>query len=192
MTAEEALDLLRERGALRTGHFLLSSGKHSDTYVEKARVFESPPDTVRLADEIASWYRAVDVVVSPAVGALPLGFAVALAADARFLYAERVDDRMAFRRGFALHPGERVVVVEDVVTTGGSAAEVHDLVAGGGGEPLGVAALVDRSIGEVRFPLRAVVRMEARAFDPEHCELCAAGVPLESPGSRHVDSPRFP
>jgi orotate phosphoribosyltransferase len=192
VTPEEALDLLRERGALRTGHFLLSSGKHSDTYVEKARVFESPPDTLRLAEEIASWYRAVDVVVSPAVGALPLGFAVALAADARFLYTERVDDRMAFRRGFALHPGERVVVVEDVVTTGGSAAEVHDLVAGGGGEPLGVAALVDRSIGEVRFPLRAVVRIDARAVDPVHCELCAAGVPLESPGSRHVGSPRFP
>jgi orotate phosphoribosyltransferase len=189
---EEAFDLLRERGALRTGHFLLSSGKHSDTYVEKARVFESPSDTVRLAREISSWYRALDVVVSPAVGALPLGFAVALAADARFVYAERVGDRMAFRRGFALHPGERVVVVEDVVTTGGSAAEVHDLVAEAGAEALGVAALVDRSIGDVSFPLRAVVRIEARALDPGECHLCAAGVSLESPGSRHVGSPRLP
>lgn len=192
MTPEEAFDLLRERGALRTGHFLLSSGKHSDTYVEKARVFESPSDTVRLAREISSWYRALDVVVSPAVGALPLGFAVALAADARFVYAERVDDRMAFRRGFALHPGERVVVVEDVVTTGGSAAEVHDLVAEAGAEALGVAALVDRSIGDVPFPLRALVRIEARALDPVECHLCAAGVSLESPGSRHVGSPRLP
>ena len=192
MTPEEAFDLLRERGAVRSGHFLLSSGKHSDTYVEKARVFESPSDTVRLAREIASWYRAVDVVVSPAVGALPLGFAVALAADARFVYAERVDDRMAFRRGFALHPGERVVVVEDVVTTGGSAAEVHDLVAEAGAEALGVAALVDRSIGDMPFPLRAVVRIEARALDPEKCHLCAAEVALESPGSRHVGSPRLP
>jgi orotate phosphoribosyltransferase len=192
VTPEEAFDLLRERGALRTGHFLLSSGKHSDTYVEKARVFEAPSDTVRLAREIASWYPALDVVVSPAVGALPLGFAVALAADARFVYAERVDDRMAFRRGFALNPGERVVVVEDVVTTGGSAAEVHDLVADAGAEALGVAALVDRSIADVPFPLRAVVRIEARALDPEECHLCAAGVPLESPGSRHVGSSRLP
>ena len=186
MTPEEGLGLLRERGAVRTGHFLLSSGKHSDTYVEKARVFESPGSTVWLGREIASWYEGVDAVVSPAVGALPLGFAVALAAGARFLYAERVDGRMPLRRGFTFGPTERVLVVEDVVTTGGSAGEVFDLVRSAGAEALGVAALVDRSTAALPFPLRAVVRVEASVFDPDDCPMCAAGEPVDSPGSRRL------
>jgi orotate phosphoribosyltransferase len=181
-----ATELLRERGAVRSGHFLLSSGRHSDTYVEKARVFEDPEATARLGREIASWYRGIEAVVSPAVGAVPLGFAVALASGARFLYAEREGGRMALRRGFALRPGERTLVVEDVVTTGGSAAEVWDLVGALGAERLGVAALVDRSSGDVPFPLRSLARVGAEAFDPAACPLCARGEALESPGSRHV------
>ena len=171
---------------MRSGHFLLSSGSHSDTYVEKARVFEWPGDTVRLAEEIAAWHPGIEAVVSPAVGALPLGFAVALAADARFLYAEREGGRMALRRGFALRPGERVLVVEDVVTTGGSAREVYELLRESGAEVIGVAALVDRSTGDVPFPLRALVRIDARAFPADACPLCARGETPESPGSRHL------
>ena len=186
MTADEVLDLLRERGAVRTGHFLLSSGMHSDTYVEKARVFEDAVMTARLGEEIASWNERVEAVVSPAVGALPLGFAVALAAGARFLYAERVEGSMRLRRGFALRPGERVLVVEDVVTTGGSAAEVHELVEAAGAESLGVAALVDRSGGKLPFPLRALARVGASAFDADACPWCADGSSVESPGSRRL------
>ena len=104
-----------------SGHFLLSSGRHSDTYVQKARVLERPDVTMALAREIASWYERVEVVLAPAVGAIALGFAVALASGARSLFAEREDGRMALRRGFAIEPGERTLVVEDVVTTGGSA-----------------------------------------------------------------------
>jgi orotate phosphoribosyltransferase len=179
-------DLLRERGAVRTGHFLLSSGRHSDTYVEKARVFEDAAVTARLGGEIASWYRGIEAVVSPAVGALPLGFAVALAAGARFLYAEREGGPMALRRGFVLRPGERVLVVEDVVTTGGSAAEVWELVGALGAERLGVAALVDRSAAGVPFPLRSLARIRAEVFDPATCPLCARGAEVEAPGSRHA------
>jgi orotate phosphoribosyltransferase len=186
MTEDEVLEMLRDHGAVRTGHFLLSSGKHSDTYVEKARVFEDPAGTARLGKEIASWYERVEAVVSPAVGAVPLGFAVALGAGARFLYAERDHGRMALRRGFSLRAGERVLVVEDVVTTGGSAAEVFDVVGGLGAERLGVAALVDRSAGELAFPLRAFARVRADAWDADACPLCARGVSLESPGSRHI------
>jgi orotate phosphoribosyltransferase len=182
----EVLDLLRDQGALRTGHFLLSSGKHSPVYVEKARVFEHPPVVARLGEAIASRFEALESVVSPAVGALPLGFAVALAAGARFVYAEREEGRMALRRGFRLRPGERVLVVEDVVTTGGSAAEVFDLVAASGAEAVGVAALVDRSTDDMPFPFTALARVEAAVFDPEDCPSCADGVPLESPGSRHL------
>jgi orotate phosphoribosyltransferase len=191
VTEDQVLDLLGTRGAMRRGHFRLSSGRHSDVYVEKARVFEDPEATARLGRAIASWYRGVDAVVSPAVGALPLGFAVALAAGARFVYAERVEDRMTLRRGFALEPGERVLVVEDVVTTGGSAAEVHALVAEWGAHPLGVAALVDRSDRDLGLPLRALARVPAVSWDPEDCPLCRRGVPVESPGSRHLEPKRL-
>lgn len=178
-------DLLEETGAIRTGHFLLSSGKHSDFYVEKARMFERPRLVMRMAEEIAAWYDGVEAVLSPAVGALPLGFAVALAADARFLYAERVEGRLELRRRFRLQPGERTLVVEDVVTTGGSAAEVAALVRAAGAHLLGVAAMVDRSEGDVALGLRALARVDARAFDPDACPLCREGSAAEAPGSRH-------
>jgi orotate phosphoribosyltransferase len=184
--ADDALEMLRARGAVRSGHFLLSSGSHSDVYVEKARMFEDAAATMRLGTEIASWYGGIEAVVSPAVGALPLGFAVAAAAGARFLYAERQDGAMTLRRGFTVEPGERVLVVEDVVTTGGSAAEVHDLVRTAGADVAGVAALVDRSVSRVPFSLRAMARVEARVFDPERCPMCEGGLPIESPGSRHL------
>ena len=179
-------ELLESSGAVRIGHFLLSSGKHSASYVEKARLFERPEDTMRLAEEITSWHRGVDAVVSPAVGAVPLGFAVALASGSRFLYAEREDGRMALRRGFRMRPGERTLVVEDVVTTGGSAAEVHGLVEASGATSLGVVAVVDRSVRPLPFPFRALVRMDIPVFDPDDCPGCRDGLPLESPGSRHT------
>jgi orotate phosphoribosyltransferase len=186
VTEDEVLEILRRSGALRQGHFLLSSGHHSDAYVEKARVFEDPQVTVRMGREIASWYRAVGAVVSPAVGAIPLGFATALAAGARFLYAEREGGRMVLRRGFSVPPNERVLVVEDVVTTGGSAAEVYELAGALGAERLGVAALVDRSGADLPFPWRALARVTAETWEPDACPACARVVPLESPGSRHL------
>jgi len=178
------LEALVERGAVLSGHFLLTSGRHSDTYVEKARLFEDPALVGELAREIASWYERVEAVVSPAVGAIPLGFAVAQAAGARFLYAEREEGRMALRRGFRLSAGERTLVVEDVVTTGGSAREVWDLVQGSGAETLGVAAVVDRSAADLGLALRALIRVEARAWDPDACPLCAEGREMSSRGSR--------
>lgn len=180
------LDLLVERGAVLSGHFRLTSGKHSDTYVEKARMLEDPALVMRFAEEIASWYERVEAVVAPAVGAIPLGFAVATEAGARFLFAEREEGRMALRRGFSLARGERTLVVEDVVTTGGSAREVWELVMAADAEALGVAALVDRTASPVGFPLRALLRIEAEAFDPEDCALCSAGRPLTARGSRHL------
>jgi len=186
VTPEEALALLERTGALLRGHFQLSSGRHSDHYVQKARVLERPQVTMDLAREIASWYAQIDAVVAPAVGAIPLGFAVALAAGARSLFAEREGGRMHLRRGFRLDEGERTLVVEDVITTGGSAREVFDLVGEQGAEPLGVAALVDRSTEPMGFRLRAVARIDAASWPPQGCPLCAKGVPVESPGSRHL------
>ena len=186
MIPEEARRLFERSGAVLSGHFLLSSGRHSDVYVEKARILERPEETMALAREIASWYPRVDVVVAPAVGAIALGFAVALATGARSMFAEREEGRMRLRRGFVLGPGERTLVVEDVVTTGGSAREVFELVGEAGADPLGVVALIDRSAGPVGFPLRALLRLEAPTWDPGECPACRSGVPLESPGSRHL------
>lgn len=186
MSPEEARAILEESGAMRSGHFLLSSGRHSDRYVEKARVLERPEAVQALAREMASWHPAVEAVVAPAVGAIVLGFAVAAESRARFLFAEREDGRMALRRGFELQPGERTLVVEDVVTTGASAREVHELVGRSGAHSLGVAALVDRSQADPGFPLRTVLRVEARSWDAESCPLCREGIPLDAPGSRHL------
>jgi orotate phosphoribosyltransferase len=193
VTTDEVRALFEHHGAMLRGHFLLSSGRHSDTYVQKARVLEDPTATMSLAGEIASWYRAVDAVVAPAVGAIVLGFAVALATGARSLFAEREDGRMSLRRGFQLAPGERTLVVEDVLTTGASAKAVHGLVAGLGAEPLGIAALIDRTAAGVgpAVPMRAVLRVEAGSWPPEACPLCATGRPLDAPGSRHLAGPRL-
>jgi orotate phosphoribosyltransferase len=109
-----------------------------------------------------------------------------MAAGARFVYAEREEGRMTLRRGFRLGPGERVLVVEDVVTTGGSAAEVFELVRSSGAELLGVAALVDRSRTELPFPLRALARVDADVHEAPNCPLCREGKPLTAPGSRHL------
>lgn len=186
MNEAEVLELLESRGAVLSGHFLLSSGNHSDRYVEKARIFEDPLLVRRFGEEIASWYEHVHTVVSPAVGSIPLGFAVAMAAGARFVYAEREEGRMTLRRGFRLTLGERVLVVEDVVTTGGSAGEVFELVRVSGADPLGVAALVDRSRTELPFSLRALARVHAGVSEPPDCPLCKEGRPLTAPGSRHL------
>jgi orotate phosphoribosyltransferase len=178
--------MLEDSGAMLTGHFLLSSGRHSDRYVEKARVLERPDAVMAFGAEMASWYPNIEAVVAPAAGAIALGFAVAFHARARFLFAERADGEMTLRRGFALRRGERTLVVEDVITTGASAGEVFELVGRWEADPLGVAALVDRSQSTPGFPLRAVLRVEAVSWNPEECPLCREGRPLSSPGSRHL------
>jgi orotate phosphoribosyltransferase len=181
-------EVFERSGAILFGHFELTSGLHSDLYVQKARVLERPETAMALAREIVSWYQpaGIDVVVAPAVGAVPLGFAVALAAGARSIYAEREGGRMRLRRGFDLSPGERTLVVEDVVTTGRSAGEVLGVVQHSGADPLGVAALVDRSTRPVEFPLRAVLRIEAASWGARVCPWCQRGEALDAPGSRHL------
>jgi len=185
---EDARLLLKGSGAMLSGHFLLSSGLHSDTYVQKARVLEDPEATMLVARTIASWFEDVRLVVAPAVGAISLGFAVALAAGARSIFAEREDGRLALRRGFRIERGERTLVVEDVVTTGASAAELWELAGAAGAERLGVASVIDRSTAPLAFPLRSVVRVDASAWPAETCPLCARGRPFDAPGSRHMGS----
>lgn len=188
MTEAEILDELRRTGAILEGHFVLSSGRHSDTYVEKFRALEQPSLAVALGTEIAARFkdRAVDVVLSPAVGALTLGFTTAMALNARFVFAERVKGTLELRRGFEIADGEHVLVVEDVLTTGRSVGEVVRLVAPG--ELVGIGVLADRTTEPPSPPMavEAFVRVNAPSWEPSECPLCAEGAPTTSPGSRHL------
>lgn len=191
MNPTEILEVLEAKGAVLHGHFMLSSGRHSDTFVQKFRVFEHPRLTQSLGDEIArQWAGRFDVVASPAVGAIVLGFATAHAAGVRMVFAEREEGALAFRRGFELAPRERTLVVEDVITTGGSAREVVDLVRDSGAEAVGIGALLDRGDPsrppELGAPLQSLVHLDVKSWDPSECPLCAAGDPLTDPGSRRL------
>lgn len=189
MTKDEIIDALETAGAIRHGHFELSSGLHSGTYVQTALVMEHPYMTKALATEASVPYRDdhVDVVVAPAVGAIVFGYAVADALGARFIYAEREAGAMRLRRNFQIQPGERVLVAEDVVTTGGSVGEVVRLAREAGGEVVGIAALVDRSSHrELDVPLSAVLTQDIVSYPPSECPLCREGRPIDRPGSRRL------
>ena len=189
LSESEVLSALREAGAILTGHFQLTSGRHSDTYVQCARVLEDPRLTTELGRAIAAKFegRAIDVVASPAVGGIIIGFAVAQALGLRFIFSERQHGQMVFRRGFELAPGERVLIVEDVVTTGGSVAEVAALVCEAGGEVVAVASIIDRG-GKKAFDaeFKPLLQLEVESMEPQYCPLCASAVGLYSPGSRHL------
>ena len=194
MNPVEIMQVLEAKGAVMRGHFELSSGRHSNLFVQKFRVLEHPRLAQRFGEALAELFdKRFDLVAAPAVGAVVLGFTTALAADARSIFAERVDGEMAFRRGFQIEPHAKVLVVEDVVTTGGSAREVVDLVKQAGGDVVGVGALLDRADpsraeGDAALgaPLKALVKLEVESWDPHDCPLCASNEPLEDPGSRRI------
>ncbi len=190
MTDSEVLGALKDSKAILSGHFQLTSGRHSDTYVQCARVLEDPALTTRLArtlvDRIGD--MRIDLVAAPAVGGIIIGFAVAQALGVRFIFSERHEGRMSFRRAFKIHPGERVLIVEDVVTTGGSVAEVIESVREGGGVPVAVASLIDRGGPKVfDLELYPLLGLKVESWEADACGLCASGVPLYSPGSRRLE-----
>ena len=190
MTEDEVLAALKDAKAILHGHFQLTSGRHSDTYVQCARVLEDPALTTRLAEAIVAAPpedARIDLVAAPAVGGIIIGFAVAQALGVRFIFSEREQGAMRFRRAFDVPEGARVLVVEDVVTTGGSVAEVVGLVREAGGVPVAVASIIDRG-GPKAFdvPLHALLRLEVESWEPSACGLCASDVPLYSPGSRRT------
>ena len=186
---EAILETFREAGALLEGHFLLSSGLHSPKYLQCALVLQDPARAERLCSRLARAFAddRVETVVGPAMGGILVAYELARALGARAIFAEREEGRMRLRRGFRIEPGQRVLLAEDVVTTGGSLREVLALVREAGAEVVGVAALVDRTSGRdpgFGMPLTALVQLDVPTHVPEECPLCREGVPVVKPGSR--------
>ncbi|KUO69828.1 MAG: orotate phosphoribosyltransferase [Clostridia bacterium BRH_c25] len=183
-------EILEKTGVLQTGHFLLTSGKHSNKYMQCAKIFQHPDISAEISKALAEKYDGydIDIVIGPAVGGIILAYEVARQLEVRALFAERENGAMTLRRGFEIKPGSRVLVVEDVITTGGSVKEVIDVVRRVGGEVVGVASVVDRSGGRALFdvPFKSAMKFEIDTFDPEECPMCKSGSVAVKPGSRNL------
>lgn len=192
MTTEQVLTIFEENQALLKGHFLLSSGLHSSRYLQCALVLQHPPVAEKLCAELASKAKAdagigqIDLVIAPALGGVFVAHEVARALGVRALFTERQEKTMTLRRGFSIKPGERCLVVEDVVTTGGSTREVMEVVAALRGVTVGAGSLIDRSGGAVDLgvPRHALAVLEVPTYKPEECPMCQEGSTAIKPGSR--------
>ncbi|MCU1381804.1 MAG: pyrE [Acidobacteria bacterium] len=190
MTRDELLDLYRTSGALLEGHFRLTSGLHSPGYLQCALVLQHPRHAEALGRAIGERVHDVGptVVLSPALGGVVIGQEVGRALGVRAIFAERQDGKLALRRGFTLNPDDRVLVVEDVMTTGGSTRETIEVAKAAGGQVVGTASIVDRSGGTIRFdvPFVSLLEIALPTYDPAQCPLCAKGLAVVKPGSRPV------
>ena len=191
MTNEEILKIFNSSGGVLQGHFLLTSGRHADTYMQCAKLFVDTNNSEKLCSALAkklTSYKA-DIVVSPAVGGILMGYEMARQLKLPNIFAERQDGEFALRRGFSLDKGTKVIVVEDVVTTGGSVKEVVKLVNDLGAKVVAVASIVDRSAGKVEFgvPFEALLSVDVKSYEAQDCPLCRENkIPLYKPGSRSL------
>lgn len=189
MEEKQIYELFKEKNALLEGHFLLTSGLHSPMYLQCAKVLQYPDIAQKLCSQLAQNYLKsnIDVVVSPAVGGLIVGHEVARALKVRAIFAERVDGKMAFKRGFELNKDDNVLVVEDVVTTGGSLNEIIQLLKEKGCNIVGVGSLVDRSGGKVKFEIEKIslLNLDIQNYPSQSCSLCDKKTPLVYLGSRN-------
>ena len=191
MTADDVLNEFREAGALWEGHFILASGLHSGTYLQKSLVFQNPDRTERLAKGIAeiaqsSGHGPFDIVVAPAVGAIIPGYEVARQLGLSAVFAERSGAGFELKRGFSLKPGARVLMVEDMVTTGVSSRECLECIRAAGGNPVLAVCLIDRSGGkaEIGVPFKALATLDIPAYKPEDVPPELAKIPPQKPGTR--------
>jgi len=188
MTRDELLDLFRRSGALLEGHFRLTSGLHSSGYLQCALVLQHPAHAEALGRAIADRTRSFrpTAVLSPALGGVVIGHEVGRALGVRALFAERQDGELTLRRGFVIAENDRVLVVEDVLTTGGSTRETMQVARASGGQVVGAASIVNRSGGRVEFdvPFASLLDIDLPTYEPDKCPLCAQGLPVVKPGSR--------
>lgn len=190
MNQEKIIEHFRSTDALLEGHFVLSSGLHSPKYLQCALALQYPYDAAKFGQAIAAGLagQTFDTVASPAIGGLIIGYAVAQAMNLRFIWTERQDGKMTVRRGFSVKKGEKILVVEDVITTGGSTRECIDALQSHGAEVTAAASIIDRSGGaaDVGVPRIALATLDVPVYKPEICPLCAAGEVAVKPGSRVV------
>ena len=174
--------------AFHKGHFKLSSGLHSEYYLQCAVVLADPKIAAKLCRELADKFKRkkIDVIIGPAIGGITAAYEVARSLGTRGIFSEREEGKMTLRRGFKLERGEKVLVIEDVTTTGGSAQEVVELAKSLGAKIVGVGAIIDRSGGKAKFsvPFRSLAKLNIKTFQPQDCPLCKAGKPIAKPGSR--------
>lgn len=188
MNSEQILEHFRQTNALLEGHFILSSGLHSPKYLQCALALQNPSDAARFGRAIAEKFtnENIETVASPAIGGLVIGFAVAQSLNVRFIWTERQNGEMTVRRGFSVKENERILVVEDVITTGGSTRECIKALEERGARVVGAASIIDRSNGaaDVGVPRIALVSLEVPSYEADNCPLCAAGTEAVKPGSR--------
>lgn len=189
---ERVIEILKEAGVLLEGHFRLTSGRHSNKYLQCAKIFRNTKYSEELCSALAEQFAddGVEVVIGPAMGAVQMAYEVSRHLKCENFFAEReADGKMALRRGFEVKPGMKVLLVEDVVTTGGSVKEVLELVKAAGADVVGIGSIVDRTGGKIDFgvPFKAVISVEVESWEPENCPLCKEGkIELVKPGSRKV------
>lgn len=190
MNAEQVIDQFRTTGALLEGHFQLSSGLHSTVYLQCALVLQFPDRAEAFARALAEKYRGegIQLVASPAIGGIVIGHEVARALGARFIWTEREGDQMTLRRGFTVSPAEKTLVVEDVITTGGSTRETIAALKRSGAQVVAAASIIDRSGGtaDVGVPLTALAALKVLSVNAADCDACKLGEPVVKPGSRKV------
>ena len=188
MNAEQVIDQFRTTGALLEGHFQLSSGLHSPVYLQCALVLQFPQKAEAFGQAIAEKFRdeGIQLVASPAIGGIVIGHEVARALGARFVWTEREADRMTLRRGFTVAPGEKTLVVEDVITTGGSTRDTIEALKRAGAEVVAAASIIDRSAGaaDVGVPRTALASLKVLSVAAADCDACKLGEPVTKPGSR--------
>ncbi len=190
MTSEEVLDIYKKTGALLTGHFLLSSGLHSEQYLQSALVLQQPDIATKLCAALADKFKnsGIEVVIAPALGGVFVSHETARALGVRALFAERVSGELTLRRGFTIKPEERVLVVEDVITTGKSTKETIEVVKKAGGLVIAAGSLVDRSGGkaDIGVPYQSLVTLTVPVYTEKACPMCKAGSTPVKPGSREL------
>lgn len=188
LSQEKINEMLERTGVLLNGHFLLTSGKHSNRYMQCAKIFQYPEYSEQVSKDLAEKFEGfeVDVVIGPAIGGIILAYEVARQLEVKSLFAERENGKMTLRRGFEITKGSKVLVVEDVITTGGSVKEVIDVVRSMGAEVVGVGSVVDRSGGKALFdvPFKSVIKVEIETYEADECPMCKAGSTPYKPGSR--------
>jgi orotate phosphoribosyltransferase len=188
LQTEEVIERFKRTGALLEGHFILTSGLHSTLYLQCALLLQHPAEAIAFGQALADHYRdqKIETVAAPAIGGLVIGYEVARSLGARFIWTEREDGKMTLRRGFTVRPGESVIVIEDVITTGGSTRETVDVLRTAGARVVGAASIIDRSSGraDVGVPRFALATLDVPSVAPSACDLCAQGMQAIKPGSR--------